>query len=1222
MLKNLHFKNNNPLSKVKRIIAASTFCLALFSGSLHAQNGYTKICSASDLHLFDTSLLINDGAAFQTYLAQDRKLIAESMAITEALVDKIYHEAPEVFLVTGDLTKDGEKVSHEKMAFYLDSIEKNGVTKVYVIPGNHDVNNVHAYSYDGADVHKVDSVSPADFKTIYANFGYGEAIATDSISLTYLAKPKSNLWILGMDACLYDSNMVEGSPVTKGRFKPNTYKWVMDRLAEAKAADVEVIGMLHHGLTEHYTGQSTTYSEYVIEGWDSISANFADAGLKLVFTGHYHANDIAKAFGTGSNFIFDIETGSTVTWPCPYRVMYLDTTNQTFEVTTKLITDIDYNTNGKSFQQYAKDTLESGLSFLVNYALVNSYGLDATTAAVLTPHVVAAFLAHYAGDEKITPDESAFIAYLASSNTTATFAYMLKFLWTDLNPSDNNLILDLSNGITENHIRTDVFTNFKSAQIGAYLGSNVFETGGSGLYYIPGTNNEYYTLGDRGPNIDAASSLFTLVNNADITDTKIFPFPTYNPKIFRIALRNDSIVILDTKPILRPDGAAVTGLPNPPSMGYAGEGVLTDNTQAAHDAFLANPANFLDTLGIDCEGICMGKNNDLWISDEYGVSVWRVDGSTGKMLNRYSPFANLPAQYNNVTVDTILKYRRANRGFENIAITPSGMVYALLQSPMTNPDKKSRILRLLEINPETNATRMFAYLLPNIAGISNKAWKMGDMVANNNNEFLVLAHGTGTNIDRIMINKLNIAGATPITVEKYTVGGNSKTLEQLVTGTDTTKLLASNNGVMDIVPVQGSLFMELYNESYPAYPSSKNIWNPEFEKPEGLAILNDSTVSITFDNDFGFKSSNDADGTATANNIDWQVMVYHLTGDQKINNFIRSVESVALTLNSAVINVDSVLHLNAIIYPMDATNQELIWSSQDETVASVVNGLITGKKAGTTKIVVTTVDGSKTDTCLITVVVPVTDIELTLHTSILAIGEFVQVSATILPLNATNREITWTSEADSIATVTEGLITGISKGTTKIVVTTTDGLYTDTCLITVVVPVDSIMLSNHTMRVKVDSSITLTVTVYPTDATNQTILWSSGDETIAIVDNGVVTGIKNGTASIYATAENFSNIVDVCTVEVYTPVSVADAGQVQPISIYPVPTSGMLTIDIPKELEVSKIMLTEINGNVISITSVNSLGKVNMNLEGFAKGIYFLQFQTNKGTITNKVILE
>jgi acid phosphatase type 7 len=432
------------MKKFTLLILVQIFTLLFAFG----QNNPVKICSASDLHFMDPSLLKSNGVAFQTYLAQDRKLIAESKAITAELVKQIKQEKPDIFIISGDLTKDGEKISHITLAKYLDSIEMNGVTKVYVVPGNHDVNNVHAYSYDGASKTRVDSISPADFKSIYNNFGYAEAASTDPNSLSYLAKPQSKLWILGIDVCEYDSNMVKHEPVTAGRFKPETYKWVLARLAEAKTAGATVIGIMHHGITEHYTGQSIAFPEYVVAGWDTISKNLANAGLKIMFTGHYHANDITKVTGSGSNFLYDIETGSTVTWPCPYRVMTLNSNNY-FDVVTRTINHIDYDTNGKSFQDYAKDYLNTGLSGIVKYTLINKpYSLDDATASALVPHVVNAYAAHYAGNESIPAAESAFISYLTSKGQT-TFSTMLTNLWTDLAPSDNNVTLNLGTGAAQ-----------------------------------------------------------------------------------------------------------------------------------------------------------------------------------------------------------------------------------------------------------------------------------------------------------------------------------------------------------------------------------------------------------------------------------------------------------------------------------------------------------------------------------------------------------------------------------------------------------------------------------------------------------------------------------------------------------------------------------------------------------------------------------------------------
>lgn len=181
-----------------------------------------KIFVASDLHYFDPDLIINDGSALETYLMMDRKMIRESEAILEALVDTILAIQPDLVFFTGDLTKDGELTSHQKLAGYCQMIEDAGI-EVLVIPGNHDINNPHAFAYDGANVIPVASVTPEQFRTIYQNFGFDLAIAEDPNSLTYIAEPVDGLQIFAMDVCKYDDNYTLGHPVTADSIPADSY---------------------------------------------------------------------------------------------------------------------------------------------------------------------------------------------------------------------------------------------------------------------------------------------------------------------------------------------------------------------------------------------------------------------------------------------------------------------------------------------------------------------------------------------------------------------------------------------------------------------------------------------------------------------------------------------------------------------------------------------------------------------------------------------------------------------------------------------------------------------------------------------------------------------------------------------------------------------------------------------------------------------------------------
>lgn len=180
----------------------------------------------------------------------------------------------------------------------------------------------------------------------------------------------------------------------------------------------------------------------------------------------------------------------------------------------------------------------------------------------------------------------------------------------------------------------------------------------------------------------------------------------------------------------------------------------------------------------------------------------------------------------------------------------------------------------------------------------------------------------------------------------------------------------------------------------------------------------------------------------------------------KLSDFINdldfgSVSSVKLSVNSITINKGSSYQLTATVLPSNAANKNVTWSSSDTTVATVTNGVVTSIKEGSVTITVTTVDGGFTDTCLINVVasssiVPVNDISLSNHSLTLdTVGGSYTLTYTILPNNATNKNVTWLTSNPTVLSVNNGVITANANGLATITVKTTDGGYTDTCNVTV-----------------------------------------------------------------------------------------------------------------------------------------------------------------------------
>ena len=143
--------------------------------------------------------------------------------------------------------------------------------------------------------------------------------------------------------------------------------------------------------------------------------------------------------------------------------------------------------------------------------------------------------------------------------------------------------------------------------------------------------------------------------------------------------------------------------------------------------------------------------------------------------------------------------------------------------------------------------------------------------------------------------------------------------------------------------------------------------------------------------------------------------------------------------------------INAIITPENATRKGITWTSSNANVATVTNGVVKGISAGTATITATTKDGGFTDTCEVTVTQnAVTGVRISEKLIDLGMGYKKQITATVMPNDATDKSVEWTSENPEIATVSDnGTITGKSYGRTVVTATTTDGGYTAKCVVRV-----------------------------------------------------------------------------------------------------------------------------------------------------------------------------
>ena len=403
----------------------------------------TGLIVMSDLHFYDSSLGTT-GAAFENYLLNDRKLLRESREILDTAIKAQIDLKPGIVLVPGDLTKDGEKVCHEQVAIELKKLKDAG-KRVYVVPGNHDINNSHALKYEGDTKTPVPSVTPEEFAKIYADFGFSEALFRDKNSLSYVAEPQSGLWLLGLDGCRYKENKASEEPMVDGKFSPETLQWIEEMLGKAASGGKAVIIMMHHGVMEHYVGQEKNYGEYIVDNYEDVGRLFAAYNARLVFTGHYHAQDITLKKFPNEKFLYDIETGSLVTNPMPYRIITIGA-DQQMSVRSQYVTSIP--SYAQNLPQHAAQYLREGISNIATRTIMK-YGVDKAEAAKLADQVADAFAAHYAGDEKLATGKEPIQQQGLSLPGWFVIQYrkdLIIGLWEDLPPTDNNITIDLKTG--------------------------------------------------------------------------------------------------------------------------------------------------------------------------------------------------------------------------------------------------------------------------------------------------------------------------------------------------------------------------------------------------------------------------------------------------------------------------------------------------------------------------------------------------------------------------------------------------------------------------------------------------------------------------------------------------------------------------------------------------------------------------------------------------------
>lgn len=294
-----------------------------------------RIMVMSDLHVLDTTLFDANNPA---PLLNDVKLGEHSAELLDSAVSLILASKPDYVLIPGDLSYNGEKISHLYVAAKLAELEANGID-VYVVPGNHDVNNSAAKTYVSGQGQPTETITDMEFESIYGEFGYNEAVKTldyGTDSMNYMAYLSDDIALIAVNSTVYKTNT--------GALTTGVLNFIKDCAQEAiQSGHNNLLLMSHHMIMNHVDDQTLLDPNHVgnqTQGYpalDEVYQTLEEAQIHAVFTGHTHINSIAH-LPQQSGDLYDISTGSLCAYASPIRTCVLETSTGDMTISSSEIT--------------------------------------------------------------------------------------------------------------------------------------------------------------------------------------------------------------------------------------------------------------------------------------------------------------------------------------------------------------------------------------------------------------------------------------------------------------------------------------------------------------------------------------------------------------------------------------------------------------------------------------------------------------------------------------------------------------------------------------------------------------------------------------------------------------------------------------------------------------------------------------------------------------------
>jgi DNA repair exonuclease SbcCD nuclease subunit len=282
-----------------------------------------KITVMSDPHMLVEEQIASYGsAAYQDQDADAQKMINISEAIIKTAIDDFIRSDSDILIVPGDITQDSSVISHTAFEAEIRRAEDAG-KQVYIMPGNHDIN--HGSSMFGTETEQeIESISADDFTKLYSDYGYSEAVSRDPLTLSYAVDINKKYRLISIDTAYhpgFSPISFEGIKRNDSDLTPELTSWTINELNKAYSEGMTPIAMTHFPVVNHLgasVGSLSLAESSAVNGAAEFAEALADAGLKYLFTGHMHTQDIISYTSASGKYAVRYRNGQSyeLSLPC------------------------------------------------------------------------------------------------------------------------------------------------------------------------------------------------------------------------------------------------------------------------------------------------------------------------------------------------------------------------------------------------------------------------------------------------------------------------------------------------------------------------------------------------------------------------------------------------------------------------------------------------------------------------------------------------------------------------------------------------------------------------------------------------------------------------------------------------------------------------------------------------------------------------------------------